>query len=123
MPPEELGFHQSLEHKREHGVADSALISLNACTGKEQGRYLFGQQLLAQGVKRDELPSKDPSVEEALGHQHDFTDQLKVWHHHGTGSGDGDRPEPEGRHRRTGTRVDKYLNRALRFSGSSVLPA
>lgn len=52
--------------------------------------YLFGQQLLTQSVKSDKLPCKDPSIHEALGHQHYFADQLKVRHHHGTWSvGDG----------------------------------
>lgn len=52
--------------------------------------YLFGQQLLTESVKCDELPCKDPSIHEALGHQHYFADQLKVRHHHGTRSvGDG----------------------------------
>lgn len=45
---------------------------------------LFGEQLFAERVQGDELPGEDPSVDEALGHQHDLTDQLKVRHHHGT---------------------------------------
>lgn len=49
-------------------------------------QYLLGQQLFTQCVERDKLPREDPSVNEALGHQHDFTDQLEVWHHHGTWS-------------------------------------
>ena len=53
---------------------------------KESRQYLFGQQLFTQCVEGDKLPREDPSVDEALGHQHDFTDQLEVWHHHGTRS-------------------------------------
>lgn len=52
-------------------------------TVKESSLYLFGQQLLAQCVKCDKLPRQHPRVYEALGHQHDFTDQLEVWYHHG----------------------------------------
>lgn len=55
-------------------------------TVKESSLYLFGQQLLAQCVKCDKLPRQHPRVYEALGHQHDFTDQLEVWYHHGARS-------------------------------------
>lgn len=48
--------------------------------------YLFWKQFFAQRVERDKLPSKNPCIDESLSHQHDFTDQLKVWHHHGTWS-------------------------------------
>lgn len=52
----------------------------------KNSQYLFGQQLFTQSVECDKLPGEDPSVNEPLGHQHDFADQLKVWHHHGTRS-------------------------------------
>lgn len=47
--------------------------------------YLFGQQLLAESVEADELASQQTSVYEAFCHQHDLTDELKVWDHHGAG--------------------------------------
>ncbi len=56
------------------------------CNIKESRLHLFGQQLFTQRVEGDKLPCEDPSVNEALGHQHDFTDQLEVGHHHGTWS-------------------------------------
>lgn len=59
---------------------------LDVYTVKGYWQYLFGQQLLTQRVKRDELSCKDPSINEAFSHQHYFTYQLKVWHHHGTWS-------------------------------------
>ena len=43
---------------------------------------LFGQQLSAQTVEGDELPGQQTGVKEALGHQHDFANQLEVRHHH-----------------------------------------
>ena len=47
--------------------------------------HLFGQQLLAQRVQADELACQQTGVDEALGDQHDLTDQLEVRDHHGTG--------------------------------------
>lgn len=47
--------------------------------------YLFGEQLLTQSVEADELARQQTSVDEAFCHQHDLTDELKVWDHHGTG--------------------------------------
>lgn len=49
--------------------------------------YLFGQQLLTESVEADELARQEASIYEAFCHQHDFTDELKVWDHHGTRSG------------------------------------
>lgn len=72
--------------KVEMDLASSA--QMRFLTLQNGRQYLFGQQLLAQRVEGDKLPSEDASVKEALGHQHDFTDQLEIWHHHGTGSVD-----------------------------------
>lgn len=47
--------------------------------------HLLGEQLLAQGVERDELPGQQAGLQEALGHQHDLADQLEVGHHHRAG--------------------------------------
>lgn len=47
--------------------------------------YLFGQQLLAESVEADELACQQTSIYEAFCHQHDLTDELEVWDHHGTG--------------------------------------
>lgn len=47
--------------------------------------YLFGQQLLAKSVETNELARQQTSVYEAFCHQHDLTDELKVWDHHGAG--------------------------------------
>ena len=47
---------------------------------------LFGQQLLAQGVKGDELSGQDARLLESLGHQHDLANQLEIRHHHGAWS-------------------------------------
>lgn len=47
--------------------------------------YLFGQQLFTKSVEADEFACKQTSIYEAFCHQHDLTDQLKVWDHHGTG--------------------------------------
>lgn len=58
-------------------------VRLNMALSRCGSLYLFGQQLLAQRVKCDKLPRQHPCVYEALGHQHDFTDQLEVWYHHG----------------------------------------
>ena len=44
---------------------------------------------LAEGVEGEELPGEQPGLQESLRHQHDFSYQLKVWHHHGTGPGVG----------------------------------
>lgn len=82
---------KSLQYKKEHFVSRAALKCYSAwlCqmrTVKESSLYLFGQQLLAQCVKCDKLPRQHPRVYEALGHQHDFTDQLEVWYHHGARS-------------------------------------
>lgn len=49
--------------------------------------HLLGEQLFTQGVEGDELPGQQPGFQEALGHQHDLTDQLEVGHHHRTGPG------------------------------------
>lgn len=46
--------------------------------------YLFGQQLFTKSVEADELACQQTSIYEAFCHQHDLTDQLKVWDHHGT---------------------------------------
>lgn len=91
--------------------------------------YLFGQQLFTESVEADELARQEASVYEAFRHQHDFTDELKVWDHHGTRSGQlahailisilnkrtvmGENHSP----------FISDLKRALRFSGSSALPA
>lgn len=48
--------------------------------------YLFRQELLTQGIECDEFTSQQPSIQEALGHQHDLTNQLKVRHNHSTWS-------------------------------------
>ncbi len=47
---------------------------------------LFTQQLFAEGVERNKLSCQDSSILEALSHQHDFTNQLKIWNDHGAGS-------------------------------------
>lgn len=48
--------------------------------------HLFGEKLFTQGVEGDELSGENPGVDETFSHQHDLTDQLKVWDDHGTGS-------------------------------------
>lgn len=48
--------------------------------------YLFGQQLFTKSIQADEFACQQTSVYESLCHQHDLTDELKVWDHHGTGS-------------------------------------
>lgn len=63
------------------------MFSFNTCTHLKYKRFhLFREQLFAQSVQSDELPSKDPSVDKPFSDQHDFTDQLEVRHHHSTRS-------------------------------------
>lgn len=88
LPPVSLISQKASNIKKEHFVSRVALKCYSAwlCqtrTVKESSLYLFGQQLFAQCVKCDKLPRQHPRVYEALGHQHDFTDQLEVWYHHG----------------------------------------
>ena len=45
---------------------------------------MFGKQLFAECVEGDELPCQDSGIEETFSHQHDLTDQFKVWYYHGT---------------------------------------
>lgn len=47
--------------------------------------HLFGQQLFTQSVEADELPCQQTSINEPFSHQHNFTNQHKVWDHHCTG--------------------------------------
>lgn len=51
-----------------------------------QCMYLFGQQFLTKRVEADEFACQKTSIYEAFCHQHDLTDELKVWYHHGTWS-------------------------------------
>lgn len=62
---------------------------------------------------------------EALSNQHNLTYELCVRHHHGTGSIAGDKKiEFHAELKNTVKIVSvSHLKRALRFSGSSVLPA
>lgn len=48
--------------------------------------YLFGQQFLTKSVEADKLACQETSIYEAFCHQHDFTDEFKVWDHHGARS-------------------------------------
>lgn len=48
--------------------------------------YLFREQLFAQSVEGDKFPGQGARIKKTFSHQHDFTDHLKVGHHHGTWS-------------------------------------
>ena len=50
--------------------------------------YLFGQEFFAEGVESYKLSSQKSGIEETFRNQHDLTDQLKIWHDHGTRSGE-----------------------------------
>nr|CAD7257237.1 unnamed protein product [Timema shepardi] len=97
---------------------------------------LFGQQLPAQRVECNELAGQQTGVLETFRNQHDLGNEVKVRDHHGTWPartrqyhlkinilGGVIRRGQKGKEYRTLPRDISHLNRALRFSGSSVRPA